>query len=467
MHHPVTAPIQPLNHAEKGRAVGTLIGAAVGDALGAPFEFKEAGLYAQRFPQPVLGGQGEMIGGGGFGWAAGEFTDDTQMAVALAEALLEAKAYDPDVVWRWFRAWSTTATDMGIATSTALSFADWRDVRHSRPAAGNGALMRAFVLALAFLDTPSAELHDIVLRESALTHDAPAAGEGAWIAVEMMRIAIRGGDPLAALPSILDTLPAEVRAEFTPLLAPDYVPSATPSNGSVWGCLAQAVWCLRTTDSFEAAVVAAVNMGSDTDTVACVTGALAGAVYGVQCIPSRWTTYVRGWITGPNGRVDYTYQSLQRLATRLLGTTDPHEPANEPAAGPTEVAPGVYAANLLGAATAQVDWAVVSLCRTGDMFSSHPVRRQVYMVDKEGSANPSLATVVNDAVDAIEAIRAEGRNVVVHCHGGHSRTGLVVKAWYMRTTGCTEREAHEWLAARWPEYQDYNRTFLEVLRSFE
>lgn len=469
MHHPAIGVSRTLTPAEKGRAFGTIIGAAVGDALGAPFEFREAGLYRQRFAEPVLGGRGEMIGGGGFGWAPGEFTDDTQMAVALAEALLAAGTYDPDTVWRWFRAWSTTAIDMGIATSNALSFDDWRAVRHSRPAAGNGALMRAFVLAVAFLDVAPDELRQVVLHQSALTHDAPAAGEGAWIAVEMLRTAINGGDPLAVLPRLFATLSDGVRTVFEPLLSAEWRPggSTARSNGTVWGCLAEAVYCLRTTHSFEEAVVAAVNMGDDTDTVACVTGALAGALYGVQAIPARWTTYVNGWITGPVGRLDYTYPTLQALATRLLGVSEPHEPANEPAAGPTEVAAGVFAANLLGAASAPQHWAVVSLCRTGDVFAQHSVRRQVFLIDKEGAANPALEQAVRDAVCSIEAFRADGVPVVVHCHGGHSRTGLVLKAWHMHTTGATERDAHDWLAARWDQYQDYNRTFIELLRSFE
>ena len=68
-------------------AIGALVGAAVGDALGAPFEFTPlAGEYSAEFPVPVLGGVGELTGGGG--WAPGEFTDDTQMALGLAESLI-------------------------------------------------------------------------------------------------------------------------------------------------------------------------------------------------------------------------------------------------------------------------------------------------------------------------------------------------------------------------------------------
>jgi ADP-ribosyl-[dinitrogen reductase] hydrolase len=83
-----SAYMSKLSHPQSQSATGALVGAAVGDALGAPFEFKPANTYAQTFPDKVLGGVGEMIGGGAFHWAPGEFTDDTQMALALAESLI-------------------------------------------------------------------------------------------------------------------------------------------------------------------------------------------------------------------------------------------------------------------------------------------------------------------------------------------------------------------------------------------
>ena len=70
------------------RALGAILGSAIGDALGAPFEFGPSKQYSRRFPQPVFGGIGELIGGGAFNWAPGEFTDDTQMAIVQAESLL-------------------------------------------------------------------------------------------------------------------------------------------------------------------------------------------------------------------------------------------------------------------------------------------------------------------------------------------------------------------------------------------
>lgn len=73
-----------VDHRLRNRALGAVIGSAVGDALGAPFEFGSAGAYSRRFPRPMLGGIGEMIGGGP--WKPGEFTDDTQMAIVQAES---------------------------------------------------------------------------------------------------------------------------------------------------------------------------------------------------------------------------------------------------------------------------------------------------------------------------------------------------------------------------------------------
>jgi ADP-ribosyl-[dinitrogen reductase] hydrolase len=81
-------------------AIGALVGSAVGDALGAPFEFKQPGLYRKTYPVAALTGIGEMRGGGGFGWKPAEFTDDTQMALALAESLIARNGFDPDDLWQ-------------------------------------------------------------------------------------------------------------------------------------------------------------------------------------------------------------------------------------------------------------------------------------------------------------------------------------------------------------------------------
>jgi ADP-ribosyl-[dinitrogen reductase] hydrolase len=117
--------------------------------------------------------------------------------------------------------------------------------------------------------------------------------------------------------------------------------------GTVWGCLAQALWAVRTTGSFEDALVAAVNLGDDTDTVACVAGAIAGARYGLQTMPSRWTTYVHGHVATPDGDRQYDFGSLQDMARQLIGLHRVTLTPPEPAFSAMEVAPGLHAANLL------------------------------------------------------------------------------------------------------------------------
>ena len=92
-----------------------MIGSAVGYALGAPFEFGPAGQHAQQFPEPVVGRTGEMIGGG-IGWAAGEFTDDTQMAIAQAESILAFDGVDGSDLFECFRLRAGTARDPRPAT---------------------------------------------------------------------------------------------------------------------------------------------------------------------------------------------------------------------------------------------------------------------------------------------------------------------------------------------------------------
>jgi ADP-ribosyl-[dinitrogen reductase] hydrolase len=302
------------------RAIGMVVGAAVGDALGAPFEFKSRGLYRTMFPAPVLDGLGEMIGGGYLGWEPGEFTDDTQMALALAESILEAGTFDPETTWRWFTTWAMTAPDVGSTTSSSLSHSDWRMVQtdlHASPS--NGALMRSFVQAAAFIHRPRDVVQDIVLRQSALTHPHPVSGWGAWICVEMCRTFIGGSDAFAVLDELIAATPDDYRTRFAELLSPDWSPDRPhESNGSARGCLAQAVWAVRSTESYEDAVIAAVNLGDDADTVGCVAGALAGARYGVESVPKRWRWAVHGRFDGPDGLCEYSVADLEEITRSLL-----------------------------------------------------------------------------------------------------------------------------------------------------
>jgi ADP-ribosylglycohydrolase len=306
------------------RAVGAVVGSAVGDALGAPFEFGPAGAFSARFP--VAGAGGEMRGGGG--WEPGEATDDTQMAVLVAESLLERAGLDlPDMFARFQRWAASEPKDIGLQTEDVLTNGlpwDRAATAHfqvNQRAAGNGSLMRATTSAVYFARAGRPGTMAAARRIAALTHGDPAAWEGTAVFHELVRVTLDGADPLDALPATLAAVHPDHRARYATVLAPDWHPDrATEFNGAVWPCLGSAVWALRTTTTFEDAVRAAIDLGGDTDTVAAVTGALAGATYGPLAIPSRWTDPLHVPLPGSGGRV-LRHDELRDLAHRLTAAS--------------------------------------------------------------------------------------------------------------------------------------------------
>ena len=463
-----------MTHRQAQSAFGALLGAAVGDALGAPFEFKPAGLYSERFPTPVLGGSAEMIGGGAFKWKPGEFTDDTQMALALAEALLSTNGdYDPAVVWDHFVAWARSAKDIGNVTRTSLSQDDYRtaaEIAHDilGQSGGNGSVMRTAPLGLLGVRWGRDVTMNIARKQSALTHLDPFAQWSSAVVAETIRAIILGADFETALSGALTQTPEDEGSLLKFVLHPDWHPSSVVDmpNGTALICLAQAVWSIRSTTSFEDAVVRAINLGGDTDTVAAVCGAMAGALYGVQRIPARWMTYVHGSVRQPSGELTtYRHHDLIRIAHQLVGKPEREVTPFEPLIPVSQIHDvGVFASNAAGACEVDPSFGVVSLCRMEDKLDHVPHRREHYIVDSWGNGhNPHLRDVCEDAVNTVDAFLREGKNVLVHCHGGRSRTGFILKAWYMRRYQVDHYEAHEWLAERWPHYVNWNEDFENFL----
>lgn len=236
------------------RALGAVIGSAVGDALGAPFEFGPEGAFSGRFPEPGHGG--EMCGGGG--WDPGEATDDTQMAVLVAESLLECGGLELPDVFRRFQRWAAAEPkDIGLQTEAVLSSGDPWDTaaalhfQVNQRAAGNGALMRAAPSAVHFAPHGREATMDAARRLAALTHGDRAAWEGTAVFHELIRVALAGDDPQDAVEATLDAVHPEHRPRCATVLATDWHPDqATEFNGAVWPCLGSAVWALRTTTSY-------------------------------------------------------------------------------------------------------------------------------------------------------------------------------------------------------------------------
>ncbi|MFI1538156.1 ADP-ribosylglycohydrolase family protein [Streptomyces anandii] len=302
------------------RAVAAIVGSAVGDALGAPFEFGPPGAFSARFPDAGCGG--EMCGGGG--WEPGEATDDTQMAVLVAESLLQRGGLDPADIFARFQRWAgADPKDIGLQTEDVLTNGmpwDRAAAVHfqvNQRAAGNGSLMRASTSAVHFARAGRSVTTDAARRIAALTHGDRAAWEGTAVFHELVRLCLAGADPLAAVPDVLELVHPDHRRRYATVLAPDWHPGqATEFNGAVWPCLGSAVWALRSTTSFEDALRAAIDIGGDTDTVAAVTGGLAGAYHGLDAIPSRWTEPLHVPLPGFGGRV-LRLDELTDLAHRL------------------------------------------------------------------------------------------------------------------------------------------------------
>lgn len=276
---------------------GAVLGLAVGDALGAPLEGAGPAVAAAA----VAGGL-EMTGGGW--WAPGEWTDDTAMALELAESVSALGVLDTDDLAHRYIRWATMG-GKGIGRTTRTALVGARDAADARAragahyqatklAAGNGTVMRATPIGLAARDLDEAV--GAALRDAQLTHADPAAG-AASAALCAALIAVReGGDPLAAArkqtdehPNLVRALDAVGRADESALAGL----AAGLEGGACWTTLAIALYALLVIDEYERGVGWAIAQGGDADTNAAVTGALLGYRHGATMIPARWLSSLR------------------------------------------------------------------------------------------------------------------------------------------------------------------------------
>ena len=304
-----------LSSAQVDRAAGVLLGLACGDALGAGYEFQPARIHGETV---------DMVGGGGFGWAPGEWTDDTSMAVAIAETsstgvdLRSSAALDAITVR--FVNWAKDAPDVGIQTGAVLrsiagdptsdtAAASAREHFARTGRSGNGSLMRTAPVALAYLHDPDAR-GQAARAISRLTHGDDEAGEACAMWCDAIAHAVLHGN-LEGLRLAVAELPADRARVWSERLdrAESVAPHEIPHNGWVVAAL-QAAWSAITrtpvpigdpaSGRFPAqhltlALDAAVRAGDDTDTVAAIAGGLLGARWGASAIPSQWQRILHGW----------------------------------------------------------------------------------------------------------------------------------------------------------------------------
>lgn len=281
--HPAVDPL--------ARHRGCLLGLACGDAVGTTVEFSPRGSFA-----PLT----DMVGGGPFGLAPGEWTDDTSMALCLGASLLHCRGFDARDQMNRYCNWRNVGYmssngrcfDIGITVSSALSryLADGEPLAGSPDprAAGNGALMRLAPIPMYFMADAQATWH-FAGESTRTTHGAAQAIACSQLFAWMLREALMGAPREAIFaprcPHPLADAPTAALAEGS---WRGKSVDAIRGSGHCLAALEASIWCFANTDSFESAVLAAANLGDDADTTAAICGQLAGAHYGVDAIPAHW-----------------------------------------------------------------------------------------------------------------------------------------------------------------------------------
>jgi len=332
-----------LSAEQRERAVGSVVAAAAGDALGAPYEFQP----------PVADSEDiDMIGGGVLDWQPSEWTDDTAMTIVVLEAAVSTPAgHDlrvesaQDQICREWYGWSLGAPDIGMLTATVVRraadaaradghyaprAADFRAAAQAAHEelprnAGNGSLMRTHAAVLPYLLSPEDDAVDSIDVVCRLTHVHPDTTDACLLWGLAVRHAILTGE--IDVRRGLDRLEHGRRMLWLERIEEAEVsaPAAFRRNGWVVGAF-QAAWAAITRigpipagkfaqrAALRQAVESAVRAGYDTDTVACITGALMGAALGVKAVPTEWRRELFGW-------PGYGTQELIGLAERVITAT--------------------------------------------------------------------------------------------------------------------------------------------------
>lgn len=276
---------------------GALLGLAAGDALGTTLEFKPRGTF-----EPVT----TIVGGGPFGLQAGQWTDDTSMAMCLAESLVETGFDAHDQMRRYVRwwsegHWSSTGRCFDIGNTTREALARFEDTGNpfagsvALAAAGNGSLMRLAGVPLLYARDPALAVQRAA-DSSRTTHGAAEAVDACrYFAYLIVRV-LDGAEKEEVLsPRGVGDVERLCGAALAPRIAAtaggtfkSKGASDIRASGYVVHTLEAALWAFHHTDNFRDGALLAVNLGEDADTTGAVFGQIAGAYYGASGIPQDW-----------------------------------------------------------------------------------------------------------------------------------------------------------------------------------
>lgn len=286
----------------RSRFRGCLLGLAVGDAVGTTVEFKSPGSFS-----PLT----DMVGGGPFNLAPGEWTDDTSMALCLAESLIEKQGFDPvdqlERYDRWYRTGYLSSNgrcfDIGITTCNSLHRFERTHEPYPGPTAthtaGSGSLMRLAPVAMFYARQPALAMEKCA-DSSRTTHANPKAVDACRYYGALLVKALNGQSKEELLAPLTNQVIQQVEsAELLQDLESSIAEVANGSfkdkqlpdiqgSGYVVRGMEAALWAFHQSTSFKQGCLLAANLGDDADTTAAIYGQLAGAYYGEEGIPEEW-----------------------------------------------------------------------------------------------------------------------------------------------------------------------------------
>jgi len=428
----------------RDRAIGALVGLAVGDAVGTTLEFKPPGTFA-----PI----DDMVGGGPFGLPAGAWTDDTSMAMCLAESVLDTGDLDPTdqlrryVAWRRRGYWSSTGTcfDIGGTTSSALSRFEHTgavvDDTIDQSSAANGSLMRLAAVPIRW-HTDIAEAAERSAESSRTTHPAERPVDACRLAGAIIAALVQGADADDVLGpefwqwgDLHPAVDAIARGSWQ-----TKEPPQIRGTGYCVAALEAALWAVGGADDYRSAVLRAANLGDDADTTAAIAGQIAGARWGWSGIPADWRERI------------VRAERITAIAGRLYDAAT-EVPVEEPWPHDRTIhawwvePDSVLAGEFPGAKTADAAQAKI------DVLVDHGVRTFIDLTDPVDGLTPydvyveraaawrgldlrhrlfpipDMSVRPDDGYDEIvDAIRESTDHgvVYVHCWGGIGRTSTVV-----------------------------------------
>ena len=273
---------------------GALVGLAVGDAVGTTLEFKPRGTFI-----PIT----DMEGGGPFCLRVGEWTDDTSMALCLANSLIQHKGFNPEDQMNrycnWWRVGYMSSTgdcfDIGGTVMNALD----NYIEHADPfsgstdedTAGNGSLMRLAPIPIFYASNKELAVK-YAGESSRTTHGAAECIDSCRLFTSLIIESYNAASKEAIFEQCAyqPYAPNVIEIANRSFMSKSY--QELTGSGYVIESLESALWCFMNSDNFEEAILLSANIGNDADTTAAICGQIAGAYYGFSGIPEKWSNAI-------------------------------------------------------------------------------------------------------------------------------------------------------------------------------